>query len=359
MTRSRLTLLVLLAAAAAPAVADSVERRAPMSHGGTLEVSNVAGDVEIIGWSREEVRVEADLWEGVERLDFETDGSTTRIEVVLPQRRGSRPRGSSLEIRVPDSSRVDVTTVSADLEVENIRGRQRLQTVSGDVTTQVWSQYAEVRTISGDLDISGHGGELSLAIVSVSGDIDVSDVSGELRGETVSGDVDVEGGHFANVKMSAVSGDFSLRGRLEGGGRIDVETVNGDVLLELEELYDVEYDLETFNGDIAPLFGYRPKRKSQYAPGWALRITEGPGSSSVRVQTLNGDVEVVSDRDDGRPADVRRVLSAEPGDADTYRRERDGDDIGREMESMGETLREEIEAAMEELDRAFEEDDGG
>ena len=146
MLNRHLPAVVLGLIAITPAFADNIDRRAPMSHGGELEVSNLAGDVEIVGWSREEVRVTGDLWEGAERLEFDTDGSTTRIEVVLPKK-GRNPKGASLEIRVPDSSRIDVTTVSAEIEVENIRGAQRLQSVSGDIETEVFSESAEVRTV--------------------------------------------------------------------------------------------------------------------------------------------------------------------------------------------------------------------
>ena len=38
-----------------------------------MDIVNVAGDVQVTGWDRDEVQVNADLGSGVERLDFKTE----------------------------------------------------------------------------------------------------------------------------------------------------------------------------------------------------------------------------------------------------------------------------------------------
>ncbi len=44
-------------------------------------------------------------------------------------------------------------------------------------------------------------------------------------------------------------------------------------------------------------FGMQAKRKSKYAPGRFLRFERGDGNRHVRVETMNGGVDICSKRD--------------------------------------------------------------
>ena len=55
---ARLTLAILAAAVALPAAADTaLDERKPARADGVVDISNVAGSVEIIGWDRNEVHL--------------------------------------------------------------------------------------------------------------------------------------------------------------------------------------------------------------------------------------------------------------------------------------------------------------
>ncbi|NIV17484.1 MAG: hypothetical protein GWN47_03550, partial [Woeseiaceae bacterium] len=75
-------------------------------------------------------------------------------------------------------------------------------------------------------------------------------------------------------------------------GRLDVETVNGDVDIEFAGDVSARFDIETFNGDIRNCFGPEAERVSKYAPGYELKFTEGGGSGRVTIETLNGDLRL-------------------------------------------------------------------
>src|SRR5258708_19284597 len=51
---------------------------------GTVEISNVAGTVEVSGWDRPEVSVHGDLEGSVDRVDIASDHGRTTITVRLP-----------------------------------------------------------------------------------------------------------------------------------------------------------------------------------------------------------------------------------------------------------------------------------
>jgi DUF4097 and DUF4098 domain-containing protein YvlB len=278
---------------AAPlARADSpIDKRAPADPKGQVEISNTAGTVTVTGWDRNEVEVTGTLGEGSERLDFVTTDKLTRIQVVLPGK-SWHVEDSDLKVKVPAGSSVSVNTVSADIVVKGVSGAQRLQSVSADVSTQAAADDVEIKTVSGDLTVTGSDQKGLLTVTTVSGNATVSHVAGEVNGSTVSGDFRLGLGAVDRSRLRTTSGDLSLAAFLAGDGRLDVETISGDVRIDLAKPLNVEFDVSSFSGDIQNCFGPKPARTDEYGPGKELRFTEGKGLARVRVKALSGDVSI-------------------------------------------------------------------
>ena len=114
--------------------------------------------MQVTGWDRNEVQVNADLSDGVQRLDFKTSGARTTIEVVLP--RGRSYQGSTdLVVHVPRNSSLSTNTVSADQTIKDVRGMQRLQSVSGQIQTELFNEDLEIKNVSGEIAVRGHNGK--------------------------------------------------------------------------------------------------------------------------------------------------------------------------------------------------------
>src|SRR5262245_60581902 len=67
---------------------------------GTVEISNVAGRVNVVGWDRSEVKVTGNLGEGVERVEVKGSGNRTFVKVVLPHM-STHDGDADLDIQVP------------------------------------------------------------------------------------------------------------------------------------------------------------------------------------------------------------------------------------------------------------------
>ncbi|ANO52782.1 hypothetical protein BA177_17730 [Woeseia oceani] len=286
--------IALYLAGTALVAAEEIRQIIDASEDGLVSISNPAGSIEVKGWSRNQVEVNSDLGRGVEELIFERDGNEVKILVRVP-RNNARGTSSDLEIRVPQNSSVKIAGVSADIVTNDVHGSQRLQTVSGDIDTYVFESDIDIDTVSGDITVRGDDKELHATIGSVSGDIDVVGLSGEIETGSVSGDVTVADGRFTRVSMNTTSGDIVFRAQLLNKGRLDVETINGDVDIDFTGAISARFDVETFNGDIRNCFGPESRRTSKYAPGRELVFTEGGGSGRVTIRTLNGDLQMCRD----------------------------------------------------------------
>jgi DUF4097 and DUF4098 domain-containing protein YvlB len=285
--RAAVFLAVSLAGTAASA--DTVERQAAADPRGEVEIVNVAGYVQVRGWDRAEVQVTADIGSGQE-LAFSSEGKRTIVKVEVPGRLSSG--STDLTVRVPRDSSLSINTVSADQRIEDVRGAQRLQAVSGSIVTSVWGKDFEARTVSGDVSVQGHGAPAPARVTTVSGNVRLEGLGREIELNTVTGDMQVRVAELARARIKTTNGNLNLSTKLIADGRIDAEAINGDLRFALKAPLDAEFDIETFNGDIESCFGPQPRRSREYGPGNELRFKEGQGSGRVRIKTLNGEVRL-------------------------------------------------------------------
>jgi DUF4097 and DUF4098 domain-containing protein YvlB len=268
-----------------------IDKRATADPTGTVEISNTAGSVMVTGWDRNEVEVTGELGKGTERLDFTKSDMITRIKVVLPNRSHNVDE-TDLIVKVPAGSQVSINTVSADIGVHAVRGTQRLQSVSGDMRTETSGEDLECRTVSGDVAIAGSGRKGLVSITTVSGNANATRLAGEVNGSTVSGDFTLAVGETTRSRLRSTSGNLTLQGSLAPDARVDIESISGDVRLDLVGKTGADYDVSSFSGEIRPCFGPKPVRTDEYAPGKEWRHQEGNATARVRIKTLSGDVGV-------------------------------------------------------------------
>jgi len=284
-----LAIAALLAAPAAHA-AQQIDQALNTGASPAVEVSNVAGKVNVTGWDRQEVKVTGTLENDEDEFEMSGDDKHVVIKVRPESGRQQNGKGARLEISVPKAASLDIQTVSADMNVKDVRGTQRLESVSGNVETMVFDEQLDLRSISGDAIINGSVGRGAVFAESTSGDVTARGLAGEFEAESVSGDLNIELRTAPRTRLNTISGDIDAVLLLVGDARLDVESISGDVDLRFTEPVNAAFDVESHSGKIDNCFGPKPERKSKYAPGTELRFTEGTGTGRVRIDTLSGEI---------------------------------------------------------------------
>lgn len=282
---------VLLLPVAARAADTPVDKRIAAEPNGTVALSNVAGMLAIEGWDNPEVHVTGTLGAGVERVDVQRDGARVVVKVVLPRGGSMRAGEADRVVKVPAASKLEVSTVSAEVETRRVGGAQRINSVSGNLGLDVATAPVEVKTVSGDVTLRGGGGSTTVRLSSVSGDVRIERLGGELEANTVSGDLQLALGTLRSLRLRSTSGDLSLRGALERDASLEAESVSGDLDLRLAAAAGFDLDAESFSGDIATCYGARGS-SSGMGPGNALRSKRGDGGARLRIKTMSGDIQV-------------------------------------------------------------------
>jgi hypothetical protein len=208
----------------------------------TLEVDAAPnGGIEVAGWSRAEVRVQAKV---TARADSEAEAralasqvrvetSGGRIHAVGPSTRGERSWWVGYRLSVPEGVRLSLNTVNGGVSLRDVSGTIDLRTVNGGVH--------------------------------------IDRAAGSVKGRTQNGGVDV---------------------RLEGsewqGEGLDVETSNGGVRLTVPEGYNAELETGTVNGGMDLDFPVTVEGRVNKR----INVTLGRGGAPIRAVTTNGGIRV-------------------------------------------------------------------
>ncbi|GAC1451534.1 MAG: hypothetical protein PVS2B3_00780 [Steroidobacteraceae bacterium] len=280
--------LALGVSASVRAADKSFDREVPAEPKGIVEISNVAGAIEVTGWDRNAVSVHGQLGEGVERVDVTSQPGHTTIKVVLPDSGHHHPGDARLTVQIPQGSELDVAAVSADVTAMKVLGIQRLQSVSGRISAELAQADAEIKNVSGDITLHGHGQAAKLHLSTVSGDVKIEHAAGDLDVGTVSGTVKGLLDGTRSLRARSTSGDVTFTGKLAHGANVDVESISGELTLRASADGGFGYELTSFSGGIDNCFGAAAQRTSQFAPGRSLRGTHGDGGGRVHMKSLSG-----------------------------------------------------------------------
>jgi DUF4097 and DUF4098 domain-containing protein YvlB len=268
----------------------AIQERRAADPQGEIEIVNVSGTVEVHGWDRSEVEVGGTAGDNVVRVDVTSAGSHTVIHVVS---RSAHTWGSDAEahlvVRVPAKSSITATLVSADFKVAGVLGDLKLQSVSGSVSGDVGGNV-RATTVSGDVRLTAHAAK-AVEVKTISGDIQLMGGGGEVDVSTVSGSATIELADVTRGRFKSVSGDMTADLALAPDGQIESESVSGDISLKFAAVPAAEFDVQSFSGDIRNCFGPKPMQ-SRYGPGSRLEFKNGEGHGQVRVNTKSGDVKL-------------------------------------------------------------------
>jgi hypothetical protein len=297
-TKTPLLLLALGALAATSVLADArrtIDEHQPADATGQVEINNVSGRVEVVGWAQPEVAVTGTVGRDVEKVEVSGSGGHTVVRVVHKNtfgiHLGFSAGDANLVVHVPQGSSLNLMLVSSDLRVHDVQGNQQIQTVSGDVDVAA-THDVRIQTVSGEVKLAAGPDSHTLEIRSTSGDLHVNGGGGEVTINTVSGDGTIALGTVSRVKVKTVSGDFNLAAALAADGRFEAESVSGDLVIAFTGgVPPAEFELKSFSGDLSTCFGRKPVHEG-YGPGSRLSFQEGAGSGHVRVDTMSGDVSL-------------------------------------------------------------------
>ena len=250
--------LLLLLALAAPATAqrpEDFEWRGVVPAGRTIEVRGIHGDITATGV-----------------------GGTSAVVRAVKRGEESEPRDVRIEV-VEDGEGVLVCAVypsGGDRPNECRRDHNRSNVQDNDVEV--------------DFEVGVPAG-VRLVAVTVNGEVEASGLDADVEASSVNGDVAVE--TAGTVSAHTVNGSVEVTtGRARWTGTLDFATVNGSITLHLPA--DVRADVEgsTLTGDLDSDFPLEVQSRRSWGPTRFEGTIGGGGGGRIEMETVNGTIRL-------------------------------------------------------------------
>jgi predicted DNA-binding protein with PD1-like motif len=233
-----------LAIAAVPGFAISKEfnQTYTLQPGGTFELQNVNGTVEVQGWDKDVVEVRAVKTAKLRESDLE------RVAIDVH----ADANGVAVLTRYPQNEGVEVA-VEYTIHVPRGAKVEHLGTVNGTLRVAGVSDVDELRTVNGN--------------------IEVYEAESEIHAHTTNGNVHLELSHVQGMTGTVA------------------ETTNGSVVLVLPANAQADLEAQCLNGNF--------QSELPFAMEGSLKPREihgklGQGGSPIKLHTINGGIRVVA-----------------------------------------------------------------
>jgi hypothetical protein len=237
-----LAVLILAAIWATPSygISKEFDKDYPLAPGGTFELQNVNGTVEIQGWDRDVVEVHA------VKIAKHRESDLERVSIEVD----AKPNAVSVATHYPQDEGVEVS-VEYTIHVPRGAHVEHIGTVNGSLRIASVDNIEELHTVNGNIEVFEGGGAL--------------------HARTTNGNVQLEVAHI----------------RDKDG--VTAETTNGSVVLALPS--DTQADLETrcMNGNF---YSELPVRMESTLRPRELRGKIGRGGTPIHLHTINGGIRV-------------------------------------------------------------------
>ena len=311
---------------------ETIERRYTVDPGVALTLEAETGSVQVDSWTNDEVEIH--IQKRIEgRREDRARNAFEEIEVVLSRRDNNvhirvvdndesiffRNRVTvEMNVRVPVSCTLDLTTVDGTIEIEEVMGPVTARTVDGNIEIRTAEGLVDASTTDGNVEIEEVTGSVTAHAVdgdieidstrgqvmagTTDGDIDIRNTLGTVAAKSVDGDIDIR--HVTgDVSASTTDGDISIRGAQSA---VTVDTVDGNIETDTT---DGDIDADALEGNIH-LFDARGSVNAQ-----AIR-----GSIEVYVARTNRDTEQteIDSQNTERDLETQRNLETTEGDVTIY-----------------------------------------
>jgi len=241
---------------------DPAEIRHRIGATGALNLSNVSGDIDIRATEGDEVVVRARGRGRNEWLPINVRRADNMLSIEIDQRGpnfnlfGRNNVEVEFDVTLPRGARVEINSVSGDIQAFGTLGDQSYRSVSGDIILNRVGGRVNATTVSGDAAVR-------------------ADEPMETDVTSTSGDLEISGPLLRASKLRTVSGDVQVRGGFEPGAMHGIETVSGDV------------DIESAGGLTVEV------RKGIDLGGGPKQRVIGDGAARLRFRSLSGDLHVM------------------------------------------------------------------
>ena len=234
-------LALLMAVPSQAEVTQEFHKTVPLTATGTLSLENINGDVEITGWDKNEVQIDAQKkasdQQKLDDMKINVDASSSSVEIKTEYPHhmvNNNPGSVHYTLHVPAGARID--------KINLVNGAMTVQKLTGEINANL-----------------------------VNGKVRASELTGEADLATVNGSIEADYAALTNVR------------------EIKLKSVNGSINLTLPQSPNAQVDASVVNGSISTDFPLTVKGRWV---GKSMSGTLGSGGVQIELNNVNGSIHL-------------------------------------------------------------------
>ncbi len=252
-----------------------------------IDVSDVAGEVVVRAWDRDEIRIQA--------------RHGRRTEIRIRRRRGAvrvssegryAQRMADVEITVPRGLGVSMDGMFSSLDVEDVGGPVSAETVQGALRVTGAEGAVTLTSIQGPISVARSSGIIRISVVS--GNAEVSGVDGEIVVEAIAGSVSLSNMTASKAEVGTVGGSVRYEGRIAPGGEYWLSSHSGSVTLEVP----ADTDADVWSATVSGRIHIRMTDENESLGRGTHEFTLGSGGADIELESFSGSVTIRTPRRD-------------------------------------------------------------
>ena len=194
---------------------------------------------------------------------------------------------ATFEINASSDADADRIFEAAQLRVNRGSGSLNIEETDGGGHS-VGSMIGRLFGASGDYELSVEADlptAAEMQLTAVSSDVTVTDLRGEQRYHTVSGDLNIIAPSLRSLRANTVSGDIQLEAELASDGDFRAETVSGDLSVGL--VGSATFEIHGLSTDVSSELDHRLEGQID-----RRRLIIGNGNPRLVFNSMSGDVDI-------------------------------------------------------------------
>lgn len=270
--------------------AGATDLRLPARRGDRLALRNLNGEVQVVAWAENAIRVVAEHEPEVV-VRVVPRGRTHFVEAIVAEHGHTTV---NFRISVPAWMPVHVEGVNSPVLVEGLDDELWVATVNGSVLADRVRGRTQLSSVNGTVRVRGAKGRVSAS--SINQDVAFEDIEGDIFGEAVNGDIVLRTVTGDTIYTSTVQGDVEFAGSFRPRGRYRFATHAGDLRIYLPRGTDARVESYIFAGDLVtpmrvPELG-RARRERDRTAGKRFEFQLGAGGALLELESFEGDIEL-------------------------------------------------------------------
>ena len=224
-------------------VTEPFSQTCPLDPKGSISLNNMNGPVEIVGWDKSEVSInaikETSNEEGLKRIQIKVDSTPDQLVIKTEYEKtwkfwATFQANVHYTLHVPAGARLDkINTVNANITVTGVHGYVNLDTVNGSIHASGLMANARLDSVNGHLSAEFDSLDLAqhVKLESVNGRVEIvlpKGAGASISTRSVNGST-----HVDQAIRLEKSGHLGVSGQIGTGGPvITLETINGSIAVK-------------------------------------------------------------------------------------------------------------------------------